>query len=159
MRTKAACASVSARNRAMSPTERTPTIGQKRSSKKKNTLRMPMSALRCATAQTASASARQLNEHLLQLGLPDLRVAHHDALVVEPPQDFRQPLLRLVHRALHPAVALHVAQNPRRLREPGHASRVELQGDDVARPDLALELVRCAARQDPPALDERDLVA
>src|SRR6266446_9088534 len=65
--TKDACSGVRWRNRVMRPMESTPTIGQKRSSKKKNTLREAMSALRTTTAQTASSSARQLNEHLLEL--------------------------------------------------------------------------------------------
>src|SRR3989441_11268727 len=91
--TKDACSGVRWRNRVMRPMESTPTIGQKRSSKKKNTLREAMSVLRTTTAQTASNSARQLNEHLLQLGLPHPHVPHHDALRVQGAQEVGQPLL------------------------------------------------------------------
>src|SRR5207302_1300422 len=88
--TKDACSGVRWRNRVMRPMESTPTIGQKRSSKKKNTLREAMSALRTTTAQTASSSARQLNEHLLQLRLPHqlVRLAH----VVRRQHDRHPPL-------------------------------------------------------------------
>ena len=48
-----ACSGVSSRKRVMSPMESTPTTGQKSSSKKKNTLRMPMRALRTTTAHAA----------------------------------------------------------------------------------------------------------
>src|SRR5215475_8658568 len=127
MRMKAACASLSSRKRAMSPTESTPTIGQKISSTKKKTLRMPISALRCATAHTRSASARQLNEDLLEIGLAHLRVADDDPLLVEPPQHLGQPLLRVVHGALHPAVALHVPQDAGRLGEPRDPRGIQLE--------------------------------
>src|SRR2546430_7842002 len=79
IRTNDACSGVRWRNRVMRPMDSTPTIGQKRSSKKKNTLREAMSALRTTTAQTASSSARQLTEHLLELRLPHPDVPHHDA--------------------------------------------------------------------------------
>src|SRR5882724_4150530 len=142
--TNDAWASVSSRNRDIRPMERTPTIGQKSSSKKKNTLRAPMSALRSVTAHTARSSFRQLNEDLLQLRLA---------------QDIREPLLGLVHRALDPAVDLDAPEHAGRLGEPWHPRRVEPQRDDLAQPDLALELAGCSAREDLPALDEGDLVA
>src|SRR5688500_9410464 len=103
-RTNDVCATVSPRKRVMSPMESTPTMGQKSSSKKKNTLREAMSVLRITTAHTASASPRQLNEHLLQLRLPHLHVAHDHAVVVQLAQEIGQPLLGAVHHALHPAV-------------------------------------------------------
>src|SRR2546427_819588 len=86
MRTNDACAGVIPRNFVMSPMETTPTIGQKSSSKKKNTLRDAISALRTTTAHTARRSARQLNEHLLQLGLAHAHVAHGHALGEQLPQ-------------------------------------------------------------------------
>src|SRR5881296_2189136 len=109
IRTNEACSGVRCRNRVMRPMDSTPTIGQKRSSKKKNTLREAMSALRTTTAQTASSSARQLNEHLLELRLPHPDVPHHDALRMKRAQEVRQPLLGLVHRALDPAGHLGAA--------------------------------------------------
>src|SRR5881296_4638368 len=101
--TNDACASVSSRNRDMRPMERTPTIGQKSSSKKKNTLRAPMRAFRSVTAQTARSSFRQLNEDLLELRLAHLDVADDDAVGVERAEQLGQPLLGVVHRALDPA--------------------------------------------------------
>src|SRR6059036_336225 len=109
IRTNDACSGVRCKNRVMRPMDSTPTIGQKRSSKKKNTLREAMSALRTTTAQTASSSARQLNEHLLELRLPHPDVPHHDALRMERAQEVRQPLLGVVHRALDPAGHLGAA--------------------------------------------------
>src|SRR4030095_4035533 len=110
--TNDACASVSSRNRDIRPIESTPTIGQKSSSKKKNTLRAPISAFRSVTAQTASSSFRQLNEDLLELRLADLHVLDDDALGVKRAQDLRQPLLGLVPGALAPAVRLHTPAHP-----------------------------------------------
>src|SRR3989454_1408558 len=52
--TKDACSGVRWRNRVMRPMESTPTIGQKRSSKKKNTLREAMSALRTRSEEHTS---------------------------------------------------------------------------------------------------------
>src|SRR5256712_12034748 len=100
--------------------ERTPTIGQKSSSKKKNTLRAPMRALRSVTAQTARSSFRQLNEDLLQLALPHLHVPDDDPVVVEGAQQLGEPPLRLVHRAPDPALRLDAAAAARRLRHPRH---------------------------------------
>src|SRR5688500_4553396 len=129
--TKDVWAGVSPRKRVMSPMESTPTMGQKSSSKKKNTLREAMSVLRITTAHTAIASARQLNEDLLELRLAHLHVAHDRALVVELPQQIGQPLLGAVHRALHPAVrGLPHAQHARRLRQPRHRGGLEAEGDD-----------------------------
>src|SRR5688572_9481190 len=83
MRTNEPWAGVSSRNFVMKPIETTPTMGQNRSSKKKNTLREAMMKLRTTTAHTASHSARQLNEDLLELGLADLDVAHHHPIADE----------------------------------------------------------------------------
>src|SRR5258708_23365215 len=102
IRTNEACAGVIPRNLVMSPMEITPTIGQNSSSKKKNTLRDAISALRTTTAHTASRSARQLNEHLLQLRLPHAHVADRHALREPLPQQIWQTLLRLVHPSLPP---------------------------------------------------------
>src|SRR5919109_2861295 len=90
----------------MKPMETTPTIGQKSSSKKKKTLREAMMALRTTTAHTASHSARQLNEDLLELGLADLHVAHDHAVAHELAQQDGQALLHVVDGALEPAVAV-----------------------------------------------------
>src|SRR2546427_12737623 len=118
--TNDAWASVSSRNRDIRPMERTPTIGQKGSSKKKNTLREPMSAFRSVTAHTARSSFRQLNEDLLELGLPHLDVTAHDPVVVERAQQLREPLLGFVHGALDAAVGLDAPEDARRLGEPLH---------------------------------------
>src|SRR5213596_453587 len=110
----------------MRPMESTPTIGQKRSSKKKNTLREAMSALRTTTAQTASSSARQLNEHVLQLRLPHAHVPHRDALSGERTEKVGQTLLGPVHGALDPPVHRSTAEHARRFgaraRREGRAS-------------------------------------
>src|SRR5205809_6956890 len=133
----------------MRPMESTPTIGQKRSSKKKNTLREAMSALRTTTAQTASSSARQLNEHVLQLRLPHAHVPHRDALSGERTEKVGQTLLGPAHGALDPPVHRSTAEHARRFAEPGHGGRVETQRDPVAQADPALELGPCAAGADP----------
>src|SRR6267142_1807334 len=130
--TNEAWASVSSRNRDIRPMDRTPTMGQKRSSKKKNTLRAPIRAFRSVTAQTARSSFRQLNEDLLELGLPHLHVPDDDPLVVERAQQLRQPLLGLVHRALDPAVDLDAAEDAGRLGEPRHDRRIEAERDHLA---------------------------
>src|SRR6185369_6993168 len=157
--TNEAWADVSSRKRDMRPIESTPTIGQKSSSKKKKTLRAPIRAFRSVTAQTASSSFRQLNEDLLELRLADLHVLDDDALGVKRGQDLRQPFLGLVHGALDPAVDLDTPEHTRGLGQPRHARRIELERDDLAEADLALQLARGAARQDAPGLDEGDLVA
>src|SRR5438094_257563 len=156
--TKAPCSGVSPRKRVMSPIESTPTTAQNTSSKKKNTLRMPMTVLRAITAHAATSSARQFNEDLLQLGLVHLEIAHLDALLDERPQQLRHPLLGIVHRALDPAVGLGAAQDTGGLVQP-RRSRLQLERHHVAEPDLALEGVGGAAGQDSPGLDEADLVA
>src|SRR5215470_724288 len=113
--TNVPCSGVSPRKRVMSPMDSTPTTGQNRSSKKKKTLRIPMSALRTTTAHAARTSARQFNEHLLQLRLAHLEVAHLDAFGLERTQELGDSLLGVVHRALDPAVGLHAAQDAGRL--------------------------------------------
>src|SRR6266850_7981194 len=95
--TNAPCSGVSPRKRVMRPIDSTPTTGQNRSSKKKNTLRTPMRVLRTTTAHEASSSPRQFNEDLLQLGLADLQVADLHALGAQQPQQLRHALLGLVH--------------------------------------------------------------
>src|SRR5687768_1817131 len=148
------------RKRVMSPMDRTPTMGQKSSSKKKNTLREAMSVLRITTAHTASTSPRQLNEHLLQLRLAHLHVAHGHALVVQLPQEVGQPLLGAVHRALDPAVGgLSHPEHARGLRQPGNRRRLEAEGDDVLDANGALQLGRRPRFEDEATLDEGDLVA
>src|SRR6266850_1978389 len=129
------------------------------SSKKKNTLRAPMRALRRVTAQTASSSFRQLNEDLLQLRLAHLHVADDDAVGVQRAEQLRQALLGLVHRALDPPVDLDAPKNARDVGEPRHPHRVQPERDDLAEADLALELPGRAPGEDSTALDERDLVA
>src|SRR5437667_9349421 len=81
--TNAPCSGVRPRKRVIRPMDSTPTMGQKSSSKKKNTLRTPMRAFRSITAQTASSSLRQLNEDLLELRLANLQVTDDDALGVK----------------------------------------------------------------------------
>src|SRR5213593_3387330 len=108
--TNEVCAGVRPRNLVISPIDSTPTIGQNSSSKKKKTLRDAISALRTTTAHTASASARQLNEDLLELRLPHAHVAHRHAFGEELAQQVGQPLLGVVDRALRPAVGGRAAQ-------------------------------------------------
>src|SRR3990167_10010670 len=109
-RRNAVISGVSSRKRVISPMESTPTDGQKASSKTKKTFRTAINTLRLAKAYTRPISLRQLNEHLLQVGLVHIHVPDHDALLVEPVQDLRQTLLRGIHRALHPPVLEHTAE-------------------------------------------------
>src|SRR5437879_13347200 len=113
--TNDACAGVSSRKRDIKPMERTPTTGQNRSSKKKNTLRAPMRAFRSVTAQTARSSFRQLNEDLLELRLAHLQIADEDAVGVQRTEQLRQPLLSLVHCALDPPVTLDAPEDARKV--------------------------------------------
>src|SRR5262244_4490605 len=159
MRTNDACGADSPRKRVIRPIDTTPTIGQNSSSKKKNTLREAISALRTTTAQTASASARQLNEHLLELRLAHAHVPHRDPFGEQLAQQVRQPLLGVVHGALRPAVVARAAQHTRRLPQPRRRRRLETQRDDVPETDAALQLVRRAGVENPAGLDEGDLVA
>src|SRR3989442_525988 len=146
--TNDACGGVSSRKRVIKPIESTPTMGQNSSSKKKNTLREPIRALRSVTAQTARSSFRQLNEDLLQLGLPHLHVPDDDPVVVEGAQQLREPRFGLVDRALDPAVGLDAAEDPGRLGEPRHPRRVQAERDHLAQADLSLQLAGRAARED-----------
>ncbi len=57
-----------------------------------------------------------------------------------------------------PSTSTH-RRTPGALGQPRHARRIELERDDLAEADLALQLARGAARQDAPGLDEGDLVA
>src|SRR5262249_7119987 len=100
-----------ARKRVSRPCESMATPGQNVSSNTKNTFRFAMIRLRFAKAQVrtsstsqlsapnsgtrarGSASARKLNEDLLELGLAHLAVAHDHALLVQPAKDLRQPLV------------------------------------------------------------------
>src|SRR6266436_5453937 len=160
----------SSRKRAINPIDSNPTTGKNSNSKKKNTLREAMSRLRVAKAHTAissacngsarprAPSARQLNEHLLQLGLAHPHVADDHALREERAQQLGQPLLGVVHRALDAAPVRDAAEHSGRLGEPGGAG-IEAKRDDVADGDLALEVAGRPAGQDEPGLDERDLVA
>src|SRR5438128_4841049 len=147
------------RNFVRSPMDSTPTTGQNSSSKKKKTLREAIRRLRSAKAQTATRSARQLNEDLLELGLADPHVAHDHALRMEGLQQRRQALVGIVDHALHPTIALGIAQHAGELRDPSRRRRIEPERDDIPDGDLTLELGRSATREDQAALDEGDLVA
>src|SRR5256714_13507059 len=100
--TNEACAGVIPRNRVMSPMEITPTIGQNRSSKKKNTLRDAISALRTTTAHTASRSARPLNEHPLHPRPAHAHRADGPPLGAPYPPQIGQAPPRVVHRTPRP---------------------------------------------------------
>src|SRR5436309_15034791 len=162
-----------ARKRVRRPCESMATPGQKVSSKTKNTLRRAMITLRRAKAQVrttsttyvsgrrsrGTASARKLNDALLELGLALLAIPHQHYLLVQPAEDLGQALVEGVHRVLHElstGVALqHAGQPGQALRRHG----VEAERDHVPDADLALELVGGALSQDAPVLDEGDLVA
>src|SRR3990172_11436255 len=158
-RRNAVISGVSARKRVTSPMESTPTVGKKASSKTKKTFRAAINKLRLAKAYTRPISLRQLNEHLLQVGLVHIHVPDHDALLVEPVQDLRKPLVGRIHRQLHPSVLEHAAENAGQLCQSLARGRVQLEGDHVADLDLPLEGVGCPARGDFPVLDEGELVA
>src|SRR5262252_4096386 len=103
---------VRSRKRVSNPCESIATPGQNVSSKRKKTFRRAMIRSRSANASmrvhpSRSASARELNEHLLQLGLRDLTVPHQHGALVQPSQDLRQALFRCVDRALD-ALPAHV---------------------------------------------------
>src|SRR3990170_728461 len=158
-RRNAVISGVSSRKRVISPMERTPTLGQKASSKTKKTLRAAINTLRLAKAYTRPASLRQLNEDLLQVGLVHIHVPDHDALLVEPVQDLRKPLVGRIHRQLHPPVLDHTAENAGQLRQAISRGGIQAQGDHVPDPDLPFEGVRRAAGGNLAVLDEGDLVA
>src|SRR5947207_2802181 len=158
MSTKDDWARVRPRNFVMRPMEITPTIGQKSSSKKKKTLRDAMRALRTTTAHTASTSARQLNEHLLELGLAHTYVADGPSFGEELAEQIRQALLGVVHGALRPAVLAGTAQHPRCLGEPRRRRRLHAQRDDVPEAEAAFELRGGAGVEDAAGLDEGHLV-
>src|ERR671919_290930 len=120
-----------ARNRVSRPMLRTLTTGQKSSSKTRKTLREAINKFRRANAHTAISSACQLNEDLLEVGLPDLDVTHDHALLVQGPQQLGQPLVGLIDRAGQAPLALAAAEHARELGEPGEPRRIEPQGDHV----------------------------
>src|SRR5216684_2015214 len=151
-RMKAVIFASSARKRVRRPCESMATPGQKVSSKTKNTLRRAMITLRWAKAhvRTSStnqvsggrslrrASARKLNEDLLELGLAYLAIAHEHALLVQPAEDFRQALVERVHRVLDvlaPSLDLEHAGQPAQALG---RRRIQAERDHVADPDLAL---------------------
>src|SRR6185369_3802350 len=120
------------KKRVISPMEITPTTGQKRSSKRKNTLRDAMSRLRSAKAHTAMTSARQLNEDLLQVGLAHLDIPHHDPLPVQLEQDLGETLLRRIDGGLDPSARLDDAQDAFGVgHEGGGGGGIELERDHV----------------------------
>src|SRR5712691_662790 len=148
----------SSRNRAISPIPMTPTTGQNRSSKRRNTLRDAICRLRSANAPMGTSSARQLNEDLLELGLAHLDVAHDRAFGVERAEDLGETLLRVVDGTLDAPAGGHATEHARHVDEPRRLRRIEAQRDDVPDANLALQLVGGAPREDPARLDERDLV-
>src|SRR5262245_12745554 len=98
-------AGVRSRNRVSKPCESMATAGQNVSSNTKKTFRPAMTRSRWAKAQVRAQSARsasacELNEHLLQLRLLHLALADQHRVLVEPPENLRQPLLDGVDRAL-----------------------------------------------------------
>src|SRR5207253_898940 len=130
----------SSRNRAISPIPMTPTTGQNRSSKRRNTLREAICRLRSANAPMGTSSARQLNEHLLELGLAHLDLAHDDPVGVERGEDLRETLLRVVDGALDAPADGHAPEHARHVGEPRGLRRIEAQRDDVPDANLALQL-------------------
>src|SRR5574341_2239689 len=115
-----------ARKRVRRPWESIATPGQKVSSKTKNTFRRAMITLRRAKAQVrttstnqvsgarsvTSASARELNEDLLELGLVHLAVADQHSPLVQPPEDRGQPFEHRILRAGHQLAPRRQVQNP-----------------------------------------------
>src|SRR5216684_2053848 len=162
-----------ARKRVRRPCESMATPGQKVSSKTKNTLRRAMITLRRAKAQVRTtstthvsgrrsrgrASARKLNEDLLELGLAHLAIPHQHALLVQPAEDLGQALVEGVHRVLHELTAGVALQHAGQAGQALRRHRVETERDHVPDADLALQLVGGALSQDAPILDEGDLVA
>src|SRR5438093_166311 len=106
-----------------------------------------------------SASARKLNEDLLELGLAHLAIPHQHSLLVQPAEDLGQALVEGVHRVLHElstGVALqHAGQPGQALRRHG----AEAERDHVPDAALAPERVARALSQAAPVLDDGDLVA
>src|SRR5215467_14425744 len=122
-------AGVRSRKRVSSPWDSIATHGQNVSSKMKKTFRRAMMRSRCAKAQVRahsprSASACELNEDLLQLGLLHLTVTHEHGPLMQPTQDLGQALLGCVRRALD-ALPPHVElQDARQLAETLRDGRV-----------------------------------
>src|SRR5262249_34927191 len=155
---------VRSRKRVSRPWESMATPGQKVSSNTKNTLRRAMMRLRWANAHVRthsarSASARELNEDLLELGLADLTVPHQHRLVMEPSDQLRQPLLSGAHRTFHPLAPHLESQDAGQLTQPFGNGGIQAERDHLADPDLALERIRAALGENSPGLDERDGVA
>src|SRR5688500_17328053 len=93
---------LSVRKRPIRPICTTPSTGQNSSSASMNTFRVASWKLRTAKAQAAtssirhagaSVSARELNEHLLEIRFADLDVAHGHAIGLQRAQQLRQSLL------------------------------------------------------------------
>src|SRR3989304_81643 len=148
IRRNAVISGVSSRKRVISPRESTPTDGQKASSKTKKTFRAAINTLRLAKAYTRPISLRQLNEHLLQVGLVHIHAPDHDALLVEPGQDLRKPLVGRIHRDLDPSVLEHTTENAGQLCQALARGRGPAEGDHVADLYLPLEGDVLAARGD-----------
>src|SRR5262245_8747595 len=96
---------VRSRKRVSKPWESIATPGQNVSSKTKKTFRRAMIRSRWANASvrvqpTRSASARELNEDLLEFWFGDLAVAHQHGALVQPSQNLGQPLFRRIDGAL-----------------------------------------------------------
>src|SRR4030095_1466129 len=96
---------VRSRQRVSKPWESIATPGQNVSSKTKKTFRRAMIRSRWANAKvrvqpSRSASAREFNKDLLELGLLHLAVAHQHGANVQPPEDLGQPLFRRIDGAL-----------------------------------------------------------
>src|ERR1700682_2156186 len=172
-RMKAVIFASRARKRVRRPCESMATPGQNVSSKTKNTLRRAMITLRWAKAQVRTsstnqvsggrslrrASARKLNEDLLEVGLAHLAIPHQHPLLVQPAEDLGQALVDGVHRVLHELSAGMALQHA---GQPGQAlrrHRVPAEREHVSDADLALQLVGGTLSQDAPVLDEGDLVA
>src|SRR4029453_11538647 len=104
---KAVIGGESSRERVRRAWDSMATPGQNVSSKRKKTFRRAMMRLRWAKAHVRTpppispspigsrgrASASELNEHLLQIGLTHAAVPHLHALLLDPGEQVGQPLL------------------------------------------------------------------
>ena len=153
------------------------TPGQNVSSKTKKTFRRAMMRLRWAKAHVrthswtspsggraeartaAVTSARELNEHLLQIGLAHAAIPYLHAL----PDSQRS----ISGNRFSAASTVHSTRSPRRRSRSTPGSSASPTGsagsrrrrDHVADADLALQRVGGAAGEDASAFDEGDLVA
>src|SRR3989304_2134053 len=158
VRTKAVVAASSARKRVSSPSEASPTAGQKRTSKRVKALRRVIRRFRMKKAPALMVWLRILDKHILQvrLGDPEFLDAHPPRL--EQAEEARKAGSRLVHGAGELPVPHGPLEQARETRQVGQGAGGP-ETDGVAQAQASLELRGGAFGQDRSPLQERPPVA